>query len=337
MTSFAAVRRVRALLGGPRCGHAGSLDPFATGLLPIGVGRATRLLRFVGAGSKRYRATVRFGRATDTDDRTGQGLGPERLPPTGPEVAAALPEFVGRIEQRPPAFSAKQVGGKRAYRLARAGKPPALAPVPVRVESLELLGYEDGAAAIACEVGPGTYIRALARDLGERLGCGAHLTALRRTAVGPFRVEGAVRLEDLRGAEGAAPLLDPLAALAGMPRVELGESGVRRLRHGRPAPFAESLPDSLPESLPVSSPDSSAVSFGGEDREPPPGADDCPRAAVRRPTTEEMASGEGPERRLVAVVTAGENGWKPLVVWETAEAFSAGSGESAGPSPAPDG
>lgn len=332
---------MRALLGGPRCGHAGSLDPFATGLLPIGVGRATRLLRFVGAGSKRYRATVRFGRATDTDDRTGQGLGPERPPPTGAEVAAALPEFVGRIEQRPPAFSAKQVGGRRAYRLARAGKPPVLAPVPVRVESLELLGYEDSAAAIGCEVGPGTYIRALARDLGERLGCGAHLTALRRTAVGPFRVEAAVRLEDLRAAEGAAPLLDPLAALAGLPRVELGASGVRRLRHGRPAPFAEASPESLPESrpdsAPASSPDSFAESRGGGGGEKPPEADDRPRAAVRRPTTEEMASEEGPERRLVAVVTAGEDGWKPLVVWETAEAFPAGSGESGGPSSAPDG
>lgn len=317
---------MRALLGGARCGHAGSLDPFATGLLPIGVGRATRLLRFVGAGAKRYRATVRFGRATDTDDRTGEPLGPERPPPTETDLAAALPGFVGRIEQRPPAFSAKQVGGKRAYRLARAGKPPALAPVPVRVEALELLRFEDGAAAIACEVGPGTYIRALARDLGERLGCGAHLTALRRTAVGPFRVEAAVRLEDLEAGEGAAPLLDPLAALAGMPRVELGESGVRRLRHGRPVPFAESAPGSPPNSLPDS--------LGGSGGDPPPGADDRPRAAVRLPTTEEQASAEAPERRLVAVVTAGETGWRPLVVWEPAGGDSAGSGKSGGLPPA---
>lgn len=318
---------MRALLGGARCGHAGSLDPFATGLLPIGVGRATRLLRFVGAGSKRYRATVQFGRATDTDDRTGEPLGPERPPPTETDLAAALPGFVGRIEQRPPAFSAKQVGGKRAYRLARAGKPPALAPVPVRVEALELLRFEDGAADIACEVGPGTYIRALARDLGDLLGCGAHLTALRRTAVGPFRVEAAVRLEDLEAGEGAAPLLDPLAALAGMPRVELGESGVRRLRHGRPVPFAESAPGSPPNSLPDS--------LGGSGGDPPSGADDRPRAAVRLPTTEEMASEEGPERRLVAVVTAGETGWRPLVVWEPAGGDSAGSGKSGGlPPPA---
>ena len=313
---------MRALLGGARCGHAGSLDPFATGLLPIGVGRATRLLRFVGAGSKRYRATVQFGRATDTDDRTGEPLGPERPPPTETDLAAALPGFVGRIEQRPPAFSAKQVGGKRAYRLARAGKPPALAPVPVRVEALELLRFEGGAAAIACEVGPGTYIRALARDLGERLGCGAHLTALRRTAVGPFRVEAAVRLEDLEAGEGAAPLLDPLAALAGMPRVELGESGLRRLRHGRPVPFAESAPDSPPDSL------------GGSGGDPPPGADDRPRAAVRLPTTEEQASAEATECRLVAVVTAGETGWRPLVVWEPAGGDSAGTGKSGGLPPA---
>ena len=326
MTSFGAVRRVRALLGGPRCGHAGSLDPFATGLLPIGVGRATRLLRFVGAGSKRYRATVHFGRATDTDDRTGTPLGPERPPPAETDLAAALPGFVGRIEQRPPAFSAKQVGGKRAYRLARAGKPPALAPVPVRVESLELLRFEDGAAEIACEVGPGTYIRALARDLGDLLGCGAHLTALRRTAVGPFRVEAAVRLEYLRAGEGAPPLLDPLAALAGMPRVELGESGVRRLRHGRPVPFAESSPDPPPDSPPDAP--------GGADGDPRPGADEHPHAAVRLPTAQEQASEEGPERRLVAVVTAGETGWRPLVVWEPAGGEPAGSGESGGLPPA---
>lgn len=290
------MRRVRALCGGARCGHAGSLDPFATGLLPVGVGRATRLLRFVGAGAKRYRATVRFGRATDTDDRTGAPLGGEHPPPAAEALAAALPEFVGRIEQRPPAFSAKHVGGKRAYRLARAGKSPTLAPVSVRVESLELLRYEAGAAEIACEVGPGTYIRALARDLGERLGCGAHLTALRRTAVGPFRVEDAVRLEALAAEEGETPrierfLLDPLAAVAGLPRVEVGEPAVRHLRHGRPAPFPESGAGPVP-----------------------PGTDERPRAAVRP----RAASEDGPAHRLVAVVTAAESGWKPLVVWEAA-------------------
>ena len=318
MTSFAAVRRVRALCGGARCGHAGSLDPFATGLLPVGVGRATRLLRFVGAGSKRYRATVRFGRATDTDDRTGAPLGRELPPPAAEAVAAALPEFVGRIEQRPPAFSAKHVGGKRAYRLARAGKSPALAPVPVRVESLELLRYENGAAEIACEVGPGTYIRALARDLGDRLGSGAHLTALRRTAVGPFRVEDAVRLAALAAEEGEPPrierfLLDPLAALAGLPRVEVGEDAVRHLRHGRPAPFAES--------------------GAGAVR---PGTDEDPRAAVRLRGPSE----NGAAHRLVAVVTAAESGWKPLVVWEAAGGTDEESREAlsgAAPGRGPDG
>lgn len=280
---------MRALLGGARCGHAGALDPFATGLLPIGVGRATRLLRFVGEGRKRYRAEVRFGQATDTDDRCGAPLGTARPPPGEAEVRAALPEFVGEIAQRPPAYSAKHVDGQRAYRLARAGRPPDLPPVPVRVYALELVRYGDGEAELRCEAGPGVYVRALARDLGDRLGCGAHLSALRRTAVGPFPVEDAIRLPALqRAGPEAAPLLDPLAALAGMERLVVEGEGLVRLRSGRAVPFDEASP---------------APGEAGPSR---------PRAAARRRFRE-----EGDGFTLVAVVTAVEGAWRPLVVWET--------------------
>ena len=130
MTSFAVVRRLRGLLGGVRAGHAGSLDPFATGLLPVCVGRATRLVRFVSSGAKRYTARVRFGQATDTDDPTGKPVGPPAACPDTSAIRRALPGFLGAIEQRPPRFSAKHVGGRRAYRLARAGEPVELAPAP---------------------------------------------------------------------------------------------------------------------------------------------------------------------------------------------------------------
>ena len=305
ISSFRAVRRARALLGGPRCGHAGSLDPFATGLLPVGVGRATRLLRFVAEGRKAYRATVRFGQATDTDDRCGAPLGAPRPPPGEAEVRAALPEFVGEIAQRPPAYSAKHVDGQRAYRLARAGRPAALPPAPVRVYELELVRFGDGGAELRCEVGPGVYVRALARDLGDRLGCGAHLSALRRTGVGPFAVEDAIRLPALRQAgPEAAPLLDPLAALAGMERLVVEGDGLVRLRSGRAVPFDEAAPAAGEAA------DAAEVGSGR------------PRAAVRRWAEDERAedrrAGEaGAGFALVAVVTAVEGAWRPLVVWET--------------------
>lgn len=258
------------------------------------MGRATRLLRFVGEGRKRYRATVRFGQATDTDDRAGAPLGAPRPPPGEAEVRAALPEFVGEIAQRPPAYSAKHVGGRRAYRLARAGRPPALPPVPVRVYGLELVRFGDGEAELRCEVGSGVYIRALARDLGGRLDCGAHLSALRRTAVGPFAVEDAIRLPTLveRTGPEAAPLLGPLEALAGMERLVVGGEALVRLRSGRAVAFDDAAP--TPEGRP---------SEGGRQRR---------RAAVRRRT-----DGEGEGFALVAVVTAVEGAWRPLVVWET--------------------
>ncbi len=284
ITSAGVVRRVRGVAGGVRVGHAGSLDPFATGLLPLCLGPATRLIRFVADGAKRYRATVRFGQATDTDDRTGRPVGEPGRTPAREEVLEALPGFVGVIEQTPPRFSAKRIAGRRAYRLARAGREVQLAPVRVRVLSLELLEYKDGEAGIACEVGPGTYVRALARDLGERLGTGAHLAELRRLSVGRHRVEAASCLGTLRtGADLERALLPPMRIFDGWERLELGREAAVRLGHGNPIPVGD------------------PVEAGAR------------RVAVR----------PGDPERLVAVVEADASRWRPVVVWPSGSASSA--------------
>lgn len=298
LTSFAVVRRIRATLGGVRAGHAGSLDPFATGLLPVCVGRATRLVRFVASGAKRYRARVCFGQATDTDDVTGQPVGAPTACPETSAILEVLPEFLGAVDQVPPRYSAKRVGGRRAYRLARAGRPVELAPRRVRIDELRLLGYDGKVAEIECQVGPGTYIRALARDLGARLGGAAHLAALRRTAVAPFEVSGAAELAELSDRDViASRLLDPLTALQGMPRLLVSEEESRLLGHGRVVPHD--------------------TAGGSANDAESPLSDGEVRCAVAP-----LGPGGGPadERglTLVAVVSATAQGWRPLVVWNPA-------------------
>ena len=298
LSSFAVVRRIRATLGGVRTGHAGSLDPFATGLLPVSVGRATRLVRFVAGGAKRYRARVCFGQATDTDDATGQPLGAPAACPESPAILRVLPEFLGEIDQIPPPYSAKQVGGRRAYRLARAGRPVRLAPSRVRVDELRLLGYDGKVAEFACQVGPGTYIRALARDLGERLGGAAHLAALRRTGVGPFEVSAATRLDGLPNRDAiAARLLDPLAALSGMPRRLVSPAEAGLLGHGRVLPYGAA---SEHADQATGSPSDGEVRSAVTAPHPPAGSADESGLA------------------LIAVVSATPDGWRPLVVWNAA-------------------
>ena len=302
LSSFAVVRRIRATLGGVRAGHAGSLDPFATGLLPVCVGRATRLVRFVAAGAKRYRARVRFGQATDTDDGTGQPLGTSAACPESSAIERVLPEFLGVIDQVPPRYSAKQVGGRRAYRLARAGRPVRLAPSRVRVDELRLLGYDGKVAEFACQVGPGTYIRALARDLGERLGGAAHLAALRRTGVGPFEVSAAARLDELPDRDAiTARLLDPLSALTGIPRLLVSDDESLLLGHGRLLPYR------------------AADESGNSAARPMAGAEI--RCAVK-PHEPPTGSADEPGLSLIAVVSAAPGGWRPLVVWNTGERAS---------------
>jgi tRNA pseudouridine55 synthase len=231
-TSHDLVDRVRRELGTRRVGHTGTLDPFATGVLPICVGRATRLARFLSGGEKEYLATVRLGFATTTDDLTGEPVGPAvPFEGTPDDVAAALAAFVGTFDQVPPAFSARHVAGRRLYELARRGEAAPRVATPVSVHALELVSLEADTIGVLVRCSPGTYVRALARDVGERLGTGAHLTALRRTRSGAFDLSQAVAGDDLVGA--LAKLLPMARLLTELPAVTVGEEGRRLVGHGR--------------------------------------------------------------------------------------------------------
>jgi tRNA pseudouridine55 synthase len=229
-TSHDVVQHVRRALGIRAAGHTGTLDPFATGLLVVLVGRATRLARFVEAEPKTYLATGRLGIRTTTDDLTGEMIGPESaglLPET--LVRDALAGFLGTQAQRPPQFSAKRVGGERSYRKARRGEAVELADVDITVHAIDLVAYRPPEFDFRVTASPGTYVRAIARDLGEQLGVGSHLTRLRREAIGSLRVENAVSLERL----SPAALIPPRWVLPDLPAVELDEAGRNDVAHGR--------------------------------------------------------------------------------------------------------
>ncbi len=242
-TSHDVVDRVRRALGEKRIGHTGTLDPFATGVLPLCVGKATRLARFLGGGEKEYRASVRFGFATSTDDASGEPLSTVPCPPPTPAaVEQALGSFVGTFEQVPPLFSAKHVGGRRLYELARRGEAPARPPSTVTITALEILSLEGDRLELSMSCSPGTYVRALARDLGERLGVGGHLTALRRTRSGPFGLGCAVALDEVRK-EG--PLIPMRALLPELPAVVVPARSLALVRNGRDL-GPESVTDGFP-------------------------------------------------------------------------------------------
>jgi tRNA pseudouridine55 synthase len=237
-TSFTMVRRLRAITGAKRVGHAGTLDPLASGVLPILFESATRLADFAHQLPKTYQAEIRFGFRTNTDDAEGEpeAVGdPSRL--TAESVAAALAGFVGTIVQRPPAFSAVKIDGQRAYKLARAGEEPEPAPREVVIESARLLDFAPGVQAIlGVEVvcGSGTYLRALARDLGERLEVGGYLGRLVRSAYGRLSLAAAVNMEDLTDAAAVeARLLPPEAILPEMEKVRLNLEQEAMVRQGR--------------------------------------------------------------------------------------------------------
>lgn len=237
VTSHDVVNAARRALGERRIGHAGTLDPFATGLLVLLVGRATRLLPYVSGDPKVYEATVRFGAETDTEDLHGAVVRTADSPAER-EVRSALPHLTGVLDQTPPAYSAKRVGGRRAYALARAGEDVALAPTPVRVDAWEVLAWRDATpdtpaeldARITC--GPGTYIRSLARDLGRLVDSAAHLSALRRARSGAFDVADAVPLDALRA--GAADLRPARDAVPDYPPQALDAADLRRVFAGNP-------------------------------------------------------------------------------------------------------
>jgi tRNA pseudouridine55 synthase len=256
MTSTDAVASVKRLLDAAKAGHAGTLDPLATGALPIALGDATKTVPFVQDGAKVYRFTVRWGAATDTDDSEGKITATSDARPTADEINALLPEFTGEIMQRPPAYSALKIEGERAYDLARSGAEVVLEPRAVTIARLALVETPDADHAVfETECGKGTYVRSLARDFGERLGCLGHVVALRRLVVGPFDESRFVPLSDLidaREAGDAASLdrfLMPLGtALADIPEIAVDGPAAGRigrgqsvLIRGRDAPLAAPL------------------------------------------------------------------------------------------------
>ncbi len=226
MTSHDVVNRARRALRTKRVGHAGTLDPFATGLLVLLVGRATRLLPYVDGDPKVYEAAMRFGTETSTDDLTGT-VTVTAPPPAHSDIDAALAIFSGEIDQVPPDYSAKQVGGERAYAAARRGAALDLPPVRVRVDSWKVNGWADDDLLATITCGGGTYVRALARDLGRATASAAHLASLRRVASGRFRVADAVAVDAI----GDAALRPALDALTAFPRIAL--DGAARIRIGR--------------------------------------------------------------------------------------------------------
>jgi tRNA pseudouridine55 synthase len=237
ITSNGVVGRIRRATG-MKTGHAGTLDPLATGILPLALGEATKTVGFVTKATKRYSFRVRWGAATDTEDSEGETVGESPLRPDEAAIRAALPHFTGSVLQRPPVYSAIKIGGRRAYALARAGKPPELAARPVEITSLDLTALPDpDHADFTALVGEGTYIRSLARDLAAALGTLGHITALRRLSVGSFTEAQAISL-DLATALGhslpASGHLLPLeAALDDIPALALTADEAARLRHGQ--------------------------------------------------------------------------------------------------------
>jgi tRNA pseudouridine55 synthase len=250
-TSHDVVARVRRAIGERRIGHTGTLDPAASGVLPLVIGRATRLARFLTASDKSYEAVVRLGVTTDTGDAQGHPAGPEYrgAMPSDDEIASSLLAFCGTFSQRPPAFSAKKINGQRSYRLARARhratgaadpaqEPPVSevpAPVAVTVHGIDIVKIEGSAITLRLECSAGFYVRALARDLGERLGTGGHLLTLRRTQSGDFTTDDTIALDDVERNPGAARAA--VVPLAGMLRrfswVVLTTEGAHRAVHGR--------------------------------------------------------------------------------------------------------
>jgi tRNA pseudouridine55 synthase len=240
-TSTVAVAILKRLTRAKKVGHAGTLDPLASGLLPIAFGEATKTVSYVMDGRKVYRFKVRWGIETDTDDTEGKAIAESASRPSIAAIAAALPAFTGVIEQTPPKFSAIKVEGERAYDLARAGEEVTLAARPVEIHSLTVAGTPDADHTVfEAECGKGTYVRAIARDLGRALGTRGHVCELRRTQVGSFDEKSAITLEQVEKLGESSPealagaLLPVAASLALMPQIALGPDDAQRIRMGQP-------------------------------------------------------------------------------------------------------
>lgn len=278
MTSHDVVQRIRRIAGERSVGHLGTLDPMATGVLPLLLGKFTRLAQFFGDAEKEYEGTIRFGFATDTYDAEGEPVGPERSVEFAiEELNAAVCSLTGKIQQTPPPFSAKKIAGIPAYKMARKGESPELNPVEVEVKEFSvwpaegIVGANTGVGnshilhnthyrtlySFRVLVGSGTYVRSLAHELGQKLGCGAHLTSLRRVRSGEFSLHCAVTLEELEQLEQPdgvfQRLLPAKAVLRSMPAVVLRSEETERIRHGNA------------QNLPVFSPVEMVKVFDGDD------------------------------------------------------------------------
>jgi tRNA pseudouridine55 synthase len=245
MTSHDVVSRLRRITGERSIGHLGTLDPMATGVLPLLLGRFTRLAQYFSSAEKSYTGTIRFGFATDTYDADGERVGPQTEPTLSlDEVRGAAARYLGEVRQVPPPFSAKKVGGTPAYKMAREGKPVELKPVAIQVKCFEILGFDGEEASFAMTVSAGGYVRSVAHELGLSLGCGAHLSSLRRTRAGAFALEDARTLEEISSHAGDEAALEafcvhPRHLLPEMPAVTGDELALGRLRNGAQA----NLPD----------------------------------------------------------------------------------------------
>lgn len=234
MTSRDVVNRVQRLVRPVKVGHAGTLDPLATGVLVVCLGQATRLIEYVQRMPKRYRGTFLLGRESDTEDVEGNVVELANPPrPTREEIEALLPRFIGEIEQRPPVFSALKVAGRRAYDLARRGEPVELAPRKITVYGIRIVAYEYPNLQLDIECGSGTYVRSLGRDLAVTLGTNAVMSVLVRTAIGDFRLEDACRLEELTPDMLGQNLLPPARAVAMLPTISVTADEVTKLMQGK--------------------------------------------------------------------------------------------------------
>lgn len=241
VTSTTAVAILKRLTCARKVGHAGTLDPLASGLLPIAFGEATKTVSYVMDGEKVYRFKVRWGVETDTDDAEGKPVAESAARPTHGEIESALPAFTGTIEQTPPKFSAIKVEGERAYDLARAGEEVSLSARPVEIHSLHMVDQPDADHAVfEAECGKGTYVRAIARDLGRMLGSLGHVCELRRTRVGSFDENSAITLDDVEKLAESSPdaligaLLPVASSLSMIPSVSVGPDDAQRIRMGQP-------------------------------------------------------------------------------------------------------
>ncbi len=249
MTSHDVVGRLRKISGERSIGHLGTLDPMATGVLPLLLGKYTRLAQYFSAAEKSYTGAIRFGFATDTYDAAGQANGPDRWVELGSalsldRVRGAAARFHGAMEQMPPAFSAKKIGGTPAYKLAREGKPVELKPARIHIFSFEITRMQGAEAFFTMRVSAGGYVRSVAHELGQELGCGAHLTQLRRTRAGVFTLGQARTLDELASVAGNVDALEhlcvhPRAQLPEMPSVTGDAMVLGRLRNGAQANLPE--------------------------------------------------------------------------------------------------